>query len=200
MYVYPLSSQNPPFTKQSWMRNTCMQIPLSHTAVWFAHANMGTLYAPRIFTKQMPCISEASESNCIWEFLKVLLWLYTVCLLFWPIMTPCTRICCFLDEFLLTLRWCKVTKNTTVNLEVQSVNYLELTAIQLKEMLPINVLGTEFRNILFKVQARQPVGNLLHTPLVNSTTLTLTVLRRLPIVEDLWQKYSILLLKGNTDQ
>lgn len=72
-----------------------------------------------------------------------------------------------------------------VNLEAQPVNYLELSAIQLKEMLPINVLGTEFRNILFKVQAHQPVGNLLHTPLMNTTTLTLTVLRRLSIIKDL---------------
>lgn len=76
-------------------------------------------------------------------------------------------------------------KNTIVNFEAQSVNYLELTAIQLKEMLPVNVLGTEFRHILFKVQAHQPVGNLLHTPLVNSTALTLTVLWRLSIIEDL---------------
>lgn len=178
----------------------CMQIPLSHTAVWFPQANMGTLYTARIFTKQMPCISEASESKHIWEFLKVLLQLYTFCLLFWPITAPCTRICCFLDEFLLSLRWCRLMKNTIVNLEAQSVNYLELSAIQLKEMLPINVLGTEFRNILFKVQAHQPVGNLLHTPFVNSTTLTLTVLRGLPIVKDLQQKYSTLLLKSNTDE
>lgn len=91
-------------------------------------------------------------------------------------------------------------KNTIVNPEAQLVNYLELTAIQLKEMLPINVLGTEFRNILFKVQAHQPVGNLLHTPLMNGTTLTLTVLRRLPIVKDLQQKYTTLLLKGNSDE
>lgn len=93
-----------------------------------------------------------------------------------------------------------MTKNTLVHLEAQSVSYLELTAIQLKEMLPINVLGTEFGNILFKVQAHQPVGHLLHTPLVNSTTLTLTVLWGLSIVKDLQQTCSALLLKGNTDE
>jgi len=77
----------------------------------------------------------------------------SLCLLFWSITTPHTGILCFLAEFFVPLRLPKVTINTTASLEVQSVNYLELTPIQLQEMLPINVLDTEFGNVLLEVQA-----------------------------------------------
>ena len=100
----------------------------------------------------MPSISESSESKCIWEFLKCCCG-FTLCVHYSSLSPLHTGIHYILAEFLSPLRFPKVTTNTIVSLEVQSVNYLELTPIQLKEMLPVNVLGTEFRNILFKVQA-----------------------------------------------
>lgn len=73
MYAHLLSSLNHPFTKQ-------LEEKYMYTNTTSTHANIGALYTPRVFTKQMPSTPEASES--IWEFLEVLLWLYALCLLF----------------------------------------------------------------------------------------------------------------------
>jgi len=81
----------------------------------------------------------------------MLLWLSKLCILLKSIIIPHTEALCFLAELLIPRS--QVTINNIVNLAFRSVSYLKLTPIQLKEMLPINVLGAEFRNVLFEVQA-----------------------------------------------
>lgn len=82
----------------------------------------------------------------------MLLWLSKLCILLKSIIIPHTEALCFLAELLIPRS--QVTINNIVNLAFRSVlAYLKLTPIQLKEMLPINVLGAEFRNVLFEVQA-----------------------------------------------
>lgn len=149
MHFYSQSSLNCLFVEQSWMRNTRMQIPLIHATIWFVHASMGTWHAPRVFTQQMPPVSGASEPTCTCNFSECCC--SFLLLVYYSSLSPLHRWGPLLSGFFLFSEFLLPLSPVTINNTESS--YLELTPIQLKKMLPVNVLGTELRHILFKVEA-----------------------------------------------
>lgn len=63
--------------------------------------------------------------------------------------------------------------------------YLELSALQLKQLFSIYVLGSEFWDMVLQVEAHEPAGHLLGGPLWYAAVLPLMLLQKLSLVQDL---------------
>lgn len=60
--------------------------------------------------------------------------------------------------------------------------HLELSTIQLQQLLSIYIFGSEFWDMLFQVEAHEPAGHLLGVPLCNTAVLPLVLLRQLTLI------------------
>lgn len=82
-----------------------------HTLLFDLHMQIWVHYIRQEFSQSKSLAYLKLLNPCAYgNFFNCCCGFILFCLLFWSIMTPYTRICCFLDEFLLPLRWCSDEK------------------------------------------------------------------------------------------